>query len=328
MNVSADSQVILLLCSHLGLPPNAQPEPMTLRDWNPLAGKIHASPLKRPGALLEMSPDDLRAGLDLTVSEVERIAGLLERAGLLAIELERLQSLGIWALTRADDDYPAKLRQRLKHAAPPVLFGAGRRKLSDQPGLAIVGSREVNETGQGAAQFLGAACADNGWVVLSGGARGVDGLAMNAALERRGQVVGLLADSLERTVRNVDLRASLEGGTLTLITPYSPKAPFSVGAAMGRNRLIYALADYAMIVACEAEKGGTWSGAVEALKHDWVPVFVCDGAGFPEGNRSLQKKGAIAFPIPFPDAADAIPTWLATGNDSHKPKQGNLFGEA
>lgn len=324
MNISADSQVILLLCSHLGLPSKAHPEPMTRRDWNQLALRIQASPLERPGALLEQSAEDLQSILELSEPEVERITGLLGRAGLLAIELERLQSLGIWAMTRADDDYPAKLRQRLKDSAPPVLFGAGDRVLPEQPALAIVGSRDVNEAGQAAAQFLGAACADNGWAVCSGGARGVDGLAMSAALEHQGKVVGVLADSLERTIRSADVRLALENGNLSFLTPYSPKAPFSVGAAMGRNRLIYSLADYAMVVVCEAEKGGTWSGAVEALKHGWVPVFVCEGADFPEGNRLLQEKGALAFPMPFPDAPREIPTWLAE-NAIAKPAPGNLF---
>jgi DNA processing protein len=324
MNQSADAQAILLLCSHLGLPPNSQPEPLTLRAWNALARKIQASSLERPGALLNLSAPDLHTKLDLNEKEAERIAGLLERAGLLAIELERLQALGIWALTRADDDYPARLKERLKESASPVLFGAGDLSLAGLPGLAIVGSRDVNETGQAAAQFLGAACATQGWVVYSGGARGVDGLAMGAALENQGRVVGLLADSLERTIRGAELRAALENGNLTLLTPYSPKAPFSVGAAMGRNRLIYALADYAVVVASDAEKGGTWSGAVEALKQGWVPVFVCDGADFPEGNRRLQKKGAVAFPFPFPDPPREVPDWLAK-NAGVPPRPGELF---
>ena len=43
-----------------------------------------------------------------------------------------------------------------------------------------------------------------------------------------------------------------------------------MGAEIGRNRLIYCLADYAIVVASDAEKGGTWAGATEALKAGWV----------------------------------------------------------
>ena len=45
---------------------------------------------------------------------------------------------------------------------------------------------------------------------------------------------------------------------------------------MGRNRLIYTLADYAVIVASDAESGGTWAGAVETLKNGWIPIFVLE----------------------------------------------------
>jgi predicted Rossmann fold nucleotide-binding protein DprA/Smf involved in DNA uptake len=173
------------------------------------------------------------------------------------------------------------------------------------------------------AEFIGAACATCGLLVYSGAAQGVDRLAMTASLERQGKAVGILADSLERTIRNPEIRASLASGDLTLLTPYSPKAGFSVGAAMGRNKLIYALADYALVVACEAGSGGTWAGAIEALKASWVPVFACDGPDVPEGNRQLIMKGAFPFPMPFPDSPDRLGRWLA--DRKSEPAQGSFF---
>jgi hypothetical protein len=50
-------------------------------------------------------------------------------------------------------------------------------------------------------------------------------------------------------------------------------------------------------VALDAETGGTWAGATEALNHGWVPVFVLEHAGMPVGNKLLLQKGAIPFPI-------------------------------
>jgi predicted Rossmann fold nucleotide-binding protein DprA/Smf involved in DNA uptake len=110
--------------------------------------------------------------------------------------------------------------------------------------------------------------------LYSGGAKGVDTLSMDAALEARGTAVGVLADSLERAVKGQ--KEALSRGDLCLVTPYSPNAGFSVGAAMGRNRLIYCLADHAIVVAFDAETGGTWAGATETLKNKWVPVFVLE----------------------------------------------------
>jgi predicted Rossmann fold nucleotide-binding protein DprA/Smf involved in DNA uptake len=161
-------------------------------------------------------------------------------------------------------------------------------------------------------------------VLYSGGAKGVDGRSMGAALENGGQVVGVLADSLERAARAPANREAIADGRLTLLTPYSPNAPFNVGMAMGRNKLIYTLADWALVVASDAETGGTWAGATEALKAGWAPVFACDGEAFPEGNKRLLRKGALPFPYPFAGRLDSLEAWL-TENSPKKVVQGDLF---
>lgn len=322
MTLSPDSQVILLLCSHLGLSSDPDTAPFTLRDWNPLARKLQTSSL-RPGALLDLSEQDLISQLGLSSEEAGRISRLLERRGSLAIDLERLESLGIKALTRADENYPLRYRQRLKDATPAVLFYSGNRELLGQRGISVVGSRNVDEVGQACAAYIGNACVWSGLVLYSGGAKGVDSISMKAALEGRGTAVGILADSLERAIRTPETRTALPRGDLCLVTPYAPNAGFSVGTAMGRNKLIYALADYAVVAASNVEKGGTWAGATEALKAEWVPVFVLDYSDMPEGNRALLKKGGIALPYPFPEDFSKLPTWLQEHSSQigSKPKQ-------
>jgi predicted Rossmann fold nucleotide-binding protein DprA/Smf involved in DNA uptake len=242
----------------------------------------------------------------------------------LASELERLEALGLWAVTRADEAYPVRYRERLKAAAPPVLFGAGPIANAGRPGLAVVGSRNASDTAIDAAEFAGAACAASDLVTYSGGAKGVDGRSMGAALEAGGRVVGVLADGLERAVRAPANRAAIADGRLTLLSPYSPKAPFNVGSAMGRNKLIYTLADYALVVASDTETGGTWAGAIEAFKAGWVPVYVCDGPGFPDGNAELLRRGGVPFPFPFSGRSDELGDWLAA-NTRRRPVQPTLF---
>jgi predicted Rossmann fold nucleotide-binding protein DprA/Smf involved in DNA uptake len=233
--------------------------------------------------------------------------------------LERLASLGIRAMTRADLDYPQRYRLRLKESAPVILFYAGEPALLGQPGIAVVGSRKLDSAGEETAAFVGNACGFSGLVLYSGGAKGVDTISMNAALEARGTVVGLLADSLERAIRVAESRKAIEQGNLCLATPYTPGAGFTVGGAIGRNRLIYCLADYAIVVASEVEKGGTWSGASETLKAHWVPVFVLEHPSMPEGNRALLQRGAIAFPYPFPEHFSKLQGWLSEHSPSRSP---------
>lgn len=163
--------------------------------------------------------------------------------------------------------------------------------------------------------------------MYSGGAKGVDSISMNAALTSRGTAVGILADSLEKSIRNPDNREAISRGDLCLVTPYSPSAPFSVGTAMGRNKLIYTLADYAIVVASDAEKGGTWAGATEALKAKWLPVFVLDHPEMPKGNKVLIEKGGLKFPHPFPEHHLKLMTWLEehSATTIHDPCQLSLF---
>jgi predicted Rossmann fold nucleotide-binding protein DprA/Smf involved in DNA uptake len=328
MNISPDSQTMVLLCSRLGLPSEPVPTPLTLRDWNPLARKLHSESLK-PSSLLDFTKRELVAQLELSSELAERIYLLLERRGTLAIELERLESLGVRVLTRADKDYPIRYRQRLKESAPAVLFYAGNKDLLGQPGIAVVGSRNVDQVGQDCAAYVGNVCANSGMVLYSGGAKGVDTIGMKAALDGRGCAVGILADSLESAIRNPEIRPALTSGDLCLVTPYAPDAGFSVGTAMGRNKLIYTLADYAIVVASDVEKGGTWAGSTEAMKAEWVPVFILKYPDMPEGNHMLLKKGGIPFPYPSPESFSKLPEWLDAQANQNRPKptQLGLFNE-
>jgi predicted Rossmann fold nucleotide-binding protein DprA/Smf involved in DNA uptake len=326
MILSADSQVMLLLCSRLGMPSDPDPAPLTLREWNPLARKLQAESL-RPGALFDLTEEDIAKQLGLSSEEVGRIGRLFERRGTVAIELERLESLGIRVLTRVDMNYPLRYRQRLKESAPTIMFYAGNRDLLGQPGIAVIGSRNVDKVGQECAAYIGNACAWSGLVLYSGGAKGVDMIGMNATLEGRGTAVGILADSLERAIRIPETRAALSRGDLCLATPYAPNAGFSVGAAMGRNKLIYTLADYAVVVASDVGKGGTWAGATEALKAGWLSVFVIDHPKMPEGNRQLIQKGGLSFPCPAPVDFSELASWLEeqVGQNKSQPRQLGLF---
>lgn len=146
---------------------------------------------------------------------------------------------------------------------------------------------------------------------------------MLAALEAGGVAVGVLAESLARTTRDPEVRRAVADGRLCLCTPYNPTAGFSVANAMGRNKLIYALSRATLIVASDLDKGGTWAGAVEALRRRTAPVLVWTGEGAGVGNPRLVERGAIPldhmaelFPLPAaeeggPQPSERAPEQLA-----------------
>jgi predicted Rossmann fold nucleotide-binding protein DprA/Smf involved in DNA uptake len=249
---------------------------------------------------------------------------LLGRAGRLALELETLFSKGMWVITPADELYPRNLRENLKAQSPPVLFGAGDIHLLRKGGVAVVGSRNIDEAGSAFARAVGARIVAAGLPVISGGARGTDRLAMDAAIQAHGLAIGVLADSLERTVCQPDLRQLLIDSQLVLVTPYAPTAGFSVGSAMGRNKVIYGLADYAVVASSEFQTGGTWAGAMEALKAGSCPVFVRETSNAPKGNRELVKLGAHPLPEDQLAGMENIQDWLRA-NVRVRPVELDLF---
>lgn len=252
------------------------------------------SELGEPAGLLGQTATELESrGADSSLAE--RVAGLLDRAVAVAFELDRYQEAGIWTMTEHDDLYPEHLRQRLGAKAPVLLHGSGPPELLGQAGIGVVGSRAVSEEGAVVAREAAERAAALGIPLVSGGARGVDQLAMNASYQAGGSVVAVLADALAKTISQTDVRQALLDGNAVMCTPYGPEAGFSVGNAMGRNKIIYGLATVTMVVASDFESGGTWAGATEALRHGLGRVVVWNGPGEGLGNAALIEQGGIAI---------------------------------
>ena len=230
---------------------------------------------------------------ELSEDLAKRVALLMDRATAVAFELDRLEQSGIKTLTVFDEYYPRAWLDRLRAKAPPLVHAAGALELLDAPGLGVVGSRDVSQAGGEVAREVARLAARRSLPLTSGGARGVDQLAMDAAFEAGGAVVGMLAESLLRKLKSPDVRRAVYEGSTVMCTPYSPDAPFSAGSAMGRNKLIYAQAALTVVVASDDGTGGTWSGATEALKHGYGSVAVWRGDGEGPGNGPLQQRGAL-----------------------------------
>ena len=265
-------------------------------DLHPLKAsefwKLMAGPDTRPSDLLGMSAGELATLGGVSGVLAERVVALLGHSTSLAFEIERLQHSGIQTLTPFDQHYPKRWRQRLGPKAPPLLYAAGPVELLDIPGLGVVGSRDVSPHGAEVAVETAKCASRHGFPLVSGGARGVDQLAMNSAFNSGGAVVGLLADSLSRKLAKSEVRAAIHNEQALVCTPYNPDAGFSAGNAMGRNKLIYAQSTLTLVVASDEGKGGTWSGATEALDHKFGRVAVWRGPGAGPGNEALERRGA------------------------------------
>ncbi|MGK7921603.1 MAG: DNA-processing protein DprA, partial [Trichodesmium sp.] len=294
--LSPDAQAIMLLCASFGENRNFYPEPLTLSEYNRLA-KILIENQLRPGDLLTVEGLDILLEIDGKKFNDERLVALLERGGILAITLEKWVNQGLWVITRSDKNYPRKLKRNLQYLAPAIIYGVGNIELLKKGGLGIVGSRDISEEEREYTNRIGKVCASQGINVISGGAKGTDIEAMLGSLEVGGTAVGVLADSLNKASVSIKYRQGIRDGQLALISAYDPNARFSVGNAMGRNKYIYGLSDYALVVSSSFNKGGTWAGATEVLqKYQKIPVFVKVEGTVKKGNQALLDRGAIPFP--------------------------------
>lgn len=213
------------------------------------------------------------------------------------LELERLAERGVWCRTWFHSDYPPRLRAYLGRKSPPVLFGIGATSLLATPAIAVVGSRQAGPAALAFAEALAHEAIRRGKGVVSGGAKGVDLAALASSGKSGGGAIAFAADALSVVHRKL-LAAGCPADRTTVLTPNHPESGFTVGQAMGRNKLIYGFAEAAAVVACEEGSGGTWTGAVEALKMGAIPVGVWVGAGSPGGNRALVGAGAKAIRSP------------------------------
>jgi DNA processing protein len=110
-------------------------------------------------------------------------------------EVQRLDRAGVKLLNWHHPEYPPRLKEI--HDPPPVLYYKGTLLPSDERAVAVVGTRSPTSYGREAAASLAGDLARNGITIVSGLARGIDGIAHRAALDNGGRTIAVLANGLD-----------------------------------------------------------------------------------------------------------------------------------
>lgn len=272
--MTGPDQGFLLLTSQLGDP---RRKPLTVAQFRTLARRVAEA--ERDLASRDMEVSDLeKLGYDKT--KAQRIYGLLSGTNQLREYLRRAENCDCFPVTRLNPCYPLSVRKRLGLDSPGVLWAKGDVSLLNRPAVAVIGSRDLREKNRWFAEEAGRQIAKQGYVLVSGNARGADKTAQEACLKAGGKVISIVADSLQRQplMRNV-LYLSLDDFD----------AAFSSQRALQRNYVIHTMASLTIAVQCTLGKGGTWDGILANLKHGWNPVCIfADGS---DGAADLQNRG-------------------------------------
>jgi DNA processing protein len=205
-------------------------------------------------------------------------------------EMAGLARMGGRLVALGEADYPAALRAL--DDAPPLIAVRGRAELLRRPKVAMVGARNASAAGRSFAARLARDLGADGWVVVSGLARGIDAAAHEASLETG--TVGVFAGGLTRPYppENLKLIETIaERGVLVSEMPlgWEPRAR----DFPRRNRLVSGLS-LGVVVVEAAERSGSLITARLAGEQG-REVFAVPGSPLDPragGTNRLLKQGA------------------------------------
>jgi DNA processing protein len=155
----------------------------------------------------------------------------------------RLDQLEIQVITWDSPEYPVLLSQIAD--PPPILFVRGKLLPTDEWAVAMVGSRKATVYGREVARRLAMDLAHNGITVVSGMARGIDGVSHKAALEAGGRTIAVLGsgvdviypyehrDLAEKIIANGALVSDYALGTLPEGLNFPPRNRIISGLSLG-----------------------------------------------------------------------------------------------
>lgn len=248
----------------------------------------------------------LSAALQADEATLRQVSGVGPKIaqGILAVDLAAVeaalatwQAQGIHAVPLDDPRYPPALR--LLSDPPATLFCCGRMALDFRQAVAVVGSRQASPDALDLARRLGFAVAEQGGLVVSGLALGVDTQAHLGALAvPQAQTVAVLGCGLFNLYppANQGL-ANLIQRHGVLMSELAPDAQVSNAGLVARNRIISGLSQ-AVIVVESTETGGAMYAARNAIKQG-RQLYTLDLPA--SGNQALLRDGALPLQ---PDAKD------------------------
>jgi len=210
---------------------------------------------------------ELKTEFGLSAKQVSDIMNARIELPNYAFLAENLIEQGFQLIPLNSEEYSQTMKQNLKAKnSPPLLYVKGNVKLLNEDSVAIVGSRKASDVALSFTKNIAKKCAEKYEVVVSGFAKGVDKMALDATLEYNGHSIIVLPQGILTFGSGIKkYYKKIIDGDVIILSTYHPNVPWSVGLAMNRNTYIYGLAK-TIYVAESDLKGGTWNGVLDGLK--------------------------------------------------------------
>ena len=208
--------------------------------------------------------------------------------------LRRCEELNFKVYDITMDEYPQRLREIPD--APAVIYVSGELPdFESVDSVSIVGTRRATVYGIRTALSLGANLSKIGFVVVSGGALGIDCAAHRGVLQEKGKAVCVLGCGIDfdYLLENKELRNAI-ALTGALVSEYPPGSAAASHNFPQRNRIISALSNGVIVVEAP-KKSGSMITVDFALKQG-KDVFAVMGnvdSPYSAGSNQLIKEGAV-----------------------------------
>lgn len=179
-------------------------------------------------------------------------------------EYEKLLDQKIHMVSIWDEKYPERLR--VIKSPPLILYYLGHLPDEEKNALAIIGARECSDYGSFTAKSFGARAGEAGLNIISGMARGIDGIGQRAALDAGGYTFAVLGCGVDicYPASNRELYDVIQekGG---IISPFLPGTKPQKTLFPYRNRIVAGLSDAVLVIEARL-KSGTWITVDMALE--------------------------------------------------------------
>lgn len=207
-------------------------------------------------------------------------------------EIQRARAAGIKMIPFSDAAYPASLRAIAD--PPPLLYVKGELRDNDSRAIAIVGSRSASDYGRRIARDLARGLASFGFTVVSGMARGIDGMAHESALQAGGRTLAVLGSGVDRAYppehEMLYRRISENGAVISELPMGARPVAFNFPA---RNRLISGLSLGVVVVEATEKSGSLITASLAAEQGREVFAVPGEaGASRSRGSHRLIRQGA------------------------------------
>lgn len=223
--------------------------------------------------------------------------------------LEKLRKARVEFIPLGDIYYPKHLS---KIDSPPIgLFVKGNKKLLLSPSpksspvegegialqtIAVVGARKITSYGKQVTESLVSELVSAGFVIVSGMALGVDGIAHKSALQAQGRTLAVLGCGVDCPYprENEKLYEEILDSNGLITSEYPLGMPANTGTFPARNRIIAGVSS-AVLITEAAEDSGSLITARHAIDQGKI-VFAVPGpitSRMSDGTLKLLKQGAV-----------------------------------